>query len=134
MLVLNQKERCGDWAKERIGIKSWGDWYECIGWERNGELVAAAVFNEYSGPDVCVHVAAIPGKRWLTREVLSAVFQYAFVQLGVRRVTSHIPAKNSESVRFNLHLGFHLEGIKRDGWWDDDMLITGMLKSECRYL
>lgn len=135
MLVLGEKERCGQWALARIpGVHSWGEWYETIGWEKSGELQAVAVFNNYCGPDVCLHVAAIPGKRWLTREVLRAVFRYAFNQLGVRRITSHIPSQNRDSVRFNLHLGFHLEGVKRNGWWDDDMLITGMLKSECRYL
>lgn len=134
MLVLDQKERCGDWAKERIGVPSWGDWYETIGWEKDGQLQAVAVFSHYCGPDVVLHVAAIPGKRWLRREVLRAVFRYAFIQLGVRRITSHIPETNKDSIRFNLHLGFHLEGVKRNGWWDGDMLITGMIKSECRYL
>lgn len=135
MLVLGQKERCGDWAMSRIaGVQGWGEWYETIGWEEKGELTAVAVFSNYSGPDIQLHVAAIPGGHWLTRAALRAVFRYAFVQLGVRRITSHIPETNLASVRFNLHLGFTLEGAKREGWWDGDMLITGMLKSECRYL
>lgn len=134
MLVFDQKERCGDWAKARIGIQSWSDWYEAIGVERKGELIAVAVFEHWNGPDIELHVAAIPGGRWLTREALKAVFRYAFVQLGVRRITSHIPETNRDSIRFNLHLGFTLEGVKRHGWWDGDMLITGLLRSECRYL
>ncbi len=134
MLVLDQKERCGDWAKERIGLPSWGDWYEAIGWERNGDLVGVAVFNQWNGPDICLHVASAKGVHWLSRTALRAVFRYPFVQLGVRRITCHIPESNLASVKFNLHLGFTLEGVKRDGWWKENMLMTGMLKSECRYL
>jgi RimJ/RimL family protein N-acetyltransferase len=134
MLVLDQKVRCGDWAKERVGVSSWGDWYESIGWEQDGELIAVCVFTNWNGPDICMHIAAIPGRRWLRRQALQAVFRYAFVQLGVRRITGHVPAKNADAVRFDLNIGFRLEGVKRDGWWDDDMLVLGMLKSECRFL
>lgn len=134
MLIVGQKERCGDWAKARIGVATWGDWYEAFGWEKGGELIAAAVYTNFSGPDISLHIAAIPGKRWLRREALKAVFRYAFVQLGVRRITGYVPLSNKDAIRFDLHLGFHLEGEKRNGWWDGNMLVLGMLKEECRYL
>lgn len=135
MLVLDQKERCGDWAKERIGgVQSWGEWYEAIGWEQDGELQAVGIFESCNGPDICMHVAAAPGANWIRRDFVGAAFRYAFVQLGVRRVTANIPASNEASMRCALALGFRLEGIKRDGWLDGDMMVLGMLKSECRHL
>lgn len=136
MLVLGQKERCGDWAKAKIpGVQSWGEWYEAIGWEKDGELQAVAIFDHYSGPDISIHVAAVPGRRWMTREALRTVFRYPFNQLGVHRVTGCIASRNKDAVRLNLHLGFTLEGVKRQGSHDgDDMLILGMLKEECRWL
>lgn len=135
MLVLADKERCGDWAKERIpGVKSWGEQYEAIGWEKDGQLTAVVVYTNWSGPDISMHIAAIPGRRWMSRVFLRAVFAFPFLGLGVRRVTWYVPSANTESVRFSLHLGAKLEGVKRDGWYGDDMLILGMIKSECRYI
>jgi RimJ/RimL family protein N-acetyltransferase len=134
MLVLDQKERCGDWAKQKLDIESWGSSYECIGWEQDGALQAVAVFTNWTGPDVALHIAAVPGRRWLRREALRAVFRYAFNQLGVRRITGYVPETNRDAWKFDTHLGFKLEGVKRDGWHHEDMLVLGMIKSECRYL
>lgn len=134
MLIVGQKERCGDWARDRIGVQSWGAWYEALGWEKDGELQAVVVFENWSGPDISLHIAAMPGKRWLRREFMRAGFRYAFIQLGVRRITCPIPAMNFAAARFAVKFGFTLEGVKQHGWWNDDMMIFGLKKAECKYL
>jgi RimJ/RimL family protein N-acetyltransferase len=135
MLILDQRVRCGDWAKERIeGVQSWGTLYEAIGWEQDGQLTAVVVYDHWSGPDVNMHIAALPGCRWMRRLYLRTVFQYPFLKLGTRRVTANVASLNNPCVRFCLHIGFKLEGIKRDGWHGDDMLVLGMTRAECRYL
>ena len=45
-----------------------------------------------------------------------------------------VPAKNKAALRFDLHLGFKQEGIIRNALPDDDIILLGMLKSECIYL
>lgn len=135
MLILDQKERCGNWARCRAPhVASWGDWYQAIGWERRGALIAVVIFNSYSGVDISMHVRAIPGKRWLTREALRAAFRYPFIQLGCRRVTAEVPSRNTAALSFDKALGFQYEGTKRDGTVDDDIVILGMRRSECRWL
>jgi RimJ/RimL family protein N-acetyltransferase len=135
MLICDQKERCGDWAKARIPhVESWGEWYEAIGWERDGELVAVVVWNLYSGADIAIHIAAVPGRHWMTRTFLRAAFRYPFLQLGCRRVSGFVPSKNAEALRFDRHLGFRDEGLMRHALPDDDVVVLGMLKEECRWL
>ena len=134
-LILDERERCGDWAQARIPhVPSWGEWYEAIGLERDGELVAVVVYNFWSDCDIAMHIAAVPGRRWLTRPFLQAAFRYPFVQLGVQRVTGYVPEKNVDALRFDLHLGFVREGLMRNALPDDNVVVLGMLRNECRFL
>ena len=137
MMVFNQNERCGAWAMERIpAVRHFGGWgeFQAFGWEKNGELQAVVVFNYYSGADICMHVAAVPGKRWMTREFLRTVFAYPFLQLNCRRISGYIPAKAKDVIAFDSHIGFVFEGRKRAALPDDDLVVMGMLREECRFL
>jgi RimJ/RimL family protein N-acetyltransferase len=108
--------------------------FTAIGWERRGELVAGVVYDGYTRINIDMHVAA-EGVRWLTREFLGEAFRYPFVQLSVRRVTGKVPATNAAARRFDEHLGFTYEGTIRQALpGGEDLIVYGMLKSECRWL
>lgn len=111
----------------------WGN-FSALGLVQDDVLIAGVVYNHYSGTNICMHVAAIPGARWLNRAYLHACFDYPFNQLGVRRVTGLVPKKNKAARRFDEHLGFKIEGTMRHALADDDMVIYGMLKENCRWL
>lgn len=81
-----------------------------------------------------MHIAAIAGSRWLTKSFLKAAFAYPFNQLKVNRVTGYVPAKNMAARRLDLHLGFKVEGVMRKALADDDVIVMGMLREECRFL
>lgn len=101
-----------------------------------GDFRAVVVYDSWvEGNSINMHVAAVPGRRWLTREFLRAAFRYPFVQLGLRRVTLPIDRSNTDARRFAAKLGASLEGIAREaGTNGDDLCIYGMLKRECRWL
>jgi RimJ/RimL family protein N-acetyltransferase len=106
-----------------------------IGQYKDGKIIAGVVYNQYNGPSICMHVAAEPGSRWMTRDFLFRAFAYPFIQLGCNRVTGLVRADNMEARRFDEHLGFKQEGIIRKGADDGtDMILYGMLKEECRWL
>lgn len=124
----------GEWVRERVShVDEWGP-FTAIGLERDGELIAGTVYNHYTGANVMMSFAAIPGRRWLTRSYLRAMFRYPFAQLGVRRVTGFVASKNADSLRFSRHLGAREEGVMRQALPDDDLVIFGMLREECRWL
>ena len=132
-VILNERDRCAEWARQRIPhVPSWGEWCEAIGLEEDGELLAVVVFNLYSGADIAMHIAAVPGRRWMTREFLRVAFRYPFVQLGCRRVSGYVPASNADAQRFDEHLGFRREGLMRHALPDDDIIVYGMLREEAR--
>jgi RimJ/RimL family protein N-acetyltransferase len=135
MIVFDQPQRCGNWAKQFIPhVSEWGAWYQAIGLERDGQLVASVVYNYYTGFNIAMHIAAIPGCRWLTKEYLKVAFRYPFEQLNVQRVTGYVPSTNLTARRFDEHLGFVEEGRMRQALPDDDLIVYGMLKTECRWL
>ena len=132
-VILDQRDRCAEWARQRIPhVPSWGEWCEAIGLEDDGELLAVVVYNLYSSADIAMHIAAVPGRRWMTREFLRVAFRYPFVQLGCRRVSGYVPASNADAQRFDEHLGFRREGLMRHALPDDDIIVYGMLREEAR--
>lgn len=119
---------------ERIPyVEEWGP-HEAIGLERNGQLIAGTVYDHYTISNVNMSFAAMPGRQWLTRTYLQAMFRYPFVQLGVRRVTGLIASKNVDSLRFAAHLGATVDGVMKDALPDDDLVIMGILRARCKYV
>lgn len=102
---------------------------------RDGAVDAACVYDEFNGSNVFVHIAATPGKRWLTRSFLYWAFHYPFEQLGCKRMTAWINSDNVASVTFVEHLGFELEAtLKQAGPTGGDVLLYVMFREKCRYV
>jgi RimJ/RimL family protein N-acetyltransferase len=99
-----------------------------------GNLVGGCVYNMFTQRDVHMHCAGI-GKRWLSRRFIGECFRYPFIQLGVRRITGLVVASNISALTLDLHLGFKREGIIRKAAEnDEDLIVLGMLREECRWL
>jgi RimJ/RimL family protein N-acetyltransferase len=133
-VIYGENDRVVSWVAQRIDEQRF-EGAIGIGLEEDGELIAGVVFNMYTGPSICMHVAAVPGKRWMTREYLWRCFAYPFVQLECRRITGLVRVDNLEAQKFDEHLGFKREGLLRQACDDGtDMILYGMLKSECRFI
>lgn len=106
-----------------------------IGLEKDGRLVAGVIYDDFNGSNIWMHVAAEPGKQWLTRDYLRACFAYPFNQLNCKRVSGWVEASNADARRFDEHLGFKQEAVlssaARDG---GDVIIYRMFKEECKYV
>ena len=134
--ILARADRdVADWMIRRCPYLELASHFTAIGLLEDGELIAGVLFDEFTHFSIDMHVAAIPGRRWLTREYMGECFRYPFLQLGVQRITGRVPASNAAARRFDEHLGFTLEGrCRRALAGGEDLLIYGMLKDECRWL
>lgn len=114
------------------------DWNQCtaIGLEKDGKLLAGVIYDYYNGVNVCMHIAALEGKRWATKSFLHMMFWYPFEQLGCSRMTGFIPENGNPAARnFAEQLkGIELEGRMADAHPLGDMLIFCMKKENCTYL
>lgn len=134
-VVYGQDQHILKWVGDRVDEQTFGPGAIALGLEEDGELISGVVYNMYTVASICMHVAAVPGKRWMTREYLWRAFAYPFIQLNCHRVTGLVRIDNEESRRFAEHLGFRREGLLRRACTDGtDMILYGMLAEECRWL
>lgn len=122
------------WAADRIGIRSFRKDAKGIAIERASRLSAVVVYDCFSACDCSMHIASDGSRRWLTREFLAEAFAYPFLQLGLRRVTAKVASKNLDALEFDRRLGFLDEGLCREAMPDDDIVILGMLRRDCRLI
>jgi len=134
-VVYGQDQRIIKWVGDRVDEDEFGGGAVGIGHEQDGQLIAGVVYNLYTGPSISMHVAAEPGKQWMTREFLWRVFAYPFIQLKCNRITGLVRADNLTAQRFDEHVGFTREGLVRRACTDGtDMILYGMLREECRWI
>lgn len=132
-IVWDRPDEVAAWVAPRIGEEKF-ELATAIGLERYGQLIAGVVYTGLTDRSVQMHIAAIPGKRWCTREFILAFFGYPFVQLRLSRVTALVRASNVDSLKFCDHIGMTREGVLREATAEGDLVIFGMLRRECRYL
>lgn len=131
--IYDDKERLIDWASGVIGFTPRSD-VQHMGWQENGKLRAVALWDGFSECDCNIHIASDGTGHWLRRAFLRAAFAHPFVQWNMRRVTALVPSKNAAALRFDLHLGFKQEGVVRHALPDDDIIILGLLREDCRFI
>lgn len=105
-----------------------------IGIEREGKLVGGIVYHEYNGAQIVIHVASDGTRRWINREFLFVIFDYAFRQLELNRVTGIVAASNIAALNFDKRVGFVEESRMKDAHPDGDLIILKMTKADCRWL
>jgi hypothetical protein len=107
-LVLGCDEMVGAWVGEKIGTKIMPP-YVAIGATSDGvDLCAGAVFNDYTGSNLEITLAADHG---LTRGNIRAAMHYAFVQIGVVRLSAKTKRSNKIVQRMLPRMGFKFEGV-----------------------
>lgn len=102
--------------------------YTAMGIERDGEIVAGVVYNQFEGANV--HFTAY-GKGW-TPSFMRAVGNYVFGALGCERMTA--TTEKVDVVRLACKLGGMIEGCMRNHFGKGrDGVIVGILRDEYRY-
>jgi len=132
-ITYENPERLIAWAADRIGFEPRQD-VKAIGWTDGDTLKAVTLYDGFSECDCNIHIASDGSRQWLTRGYLRASFWHPFIQWKLRRVTGLVPSKNQDALRFDLHLGFEREGYIRHALPDDDIIVLGMLRENCRFI
>lgn len=128
------KEVC-EWIESIIGhdIHFYG--YVAIGMKRRGEFLAGVLFDKFSKRECHMHIASARGTRWATDEAIRRAFTFPFETLSRERITVETPVSNIEARKFNEHIGFIQEGVKRlSSDTGEDAIVYGMLRDECRWI
>lgn len=132
-LIYGEEDRLLPWAQARAGVAFRRDAYT-MGLEKDGELVAVVVYDNFSDVDCNMHIASDGTAAWMNKSLLVSAFAYPFIQLKLNRVTGMVPAKNEIALKFDEHLGFVREGYHPMACKDDDLISLGMLRENCRFI
>ena len=106
----------GPWAWKRMGSGQWFSQGKVALGELNddGTVRWACVYDHYEeDASVQMHIA-IDDPKYVTRQAICSCFEYAFHQLGVKKVLGIVNNKNGAALAFDLRLGFQLEAIIKD--------------------
>lgn len=121
----------GHWVAERAGGTFSPSSSTAIGLEKDGEIVAGVMYENWNGKSIVAHMAA-SGR--LTRSFLGAIFRYAYVKCGVDKVILPISSGNVKSNKFAQSLGFKEEARLVDADPLGDIILYSLKKSDCRFL
>lgn len=120
-------DRVARFVGERVGAIIYPP-FTCMGIERDGEIVAGAVFNCFTGHDVEVTVA---GHGW-TRGFFRAVGDYVFGQLGCVRM--QVTTEQETIARVSERMGGKREGVLRNKFGRGrDGIVLGVLDTEYKF-
>jgi len=133
-LVFDQHARVGQWVAEQTDqTASWGD-FVAMGIDRDGEIVAGVVINNYNGTNATVH-QAVKGFSKLVPELFYHVANYAFNHCGLKRLTGMVPVSMPDVIAFNHKHGFVDEFVMKYGAPDgEDLQIMVLWPENCRWL
>lgn len=132
--IISNPTRVFDFVKQYMPMQPVGG-MKGVGLERDGELIAGVLYEGFNGSNVWMHVAAVPGRKWMTRDYLRYCFRYPFNEMGVDRVSGYVAASNAEARRLDEHLGFKQEAVLRGaGAKGDDVILYVMWRDDCRFL
>lgn len=124
----------GPWVAERASARWVAGKGHSIGLMEGSEILAGVYYEDYNGANVICTMAAVPGKRWMTREYLWYCFHYPFNELQVKRMTLLVVETNVEARKLDEHLGFKLEAALKSAHPDGDLLVYAMFREDCRWL
>lgn len=134
-IIAQPASAVADYVAARLGLprNSWHD-FNVLGLIAGDYLVAGVVYSHWSPSDVMVTIAADETARWATPEYLFAIHDFPFNQIKVRRLNAVVRQSNKRSQQFVEHLGFKAEGLIREAYEEEDGVLYGMLKRECRWI
>lgn len=106
---------------------------QCIARVRGSELLGGVIFDQYTRAAIGIHTAGFV-RHWVNRDLIWVTFDYAFNQLGVRKMIGLTPANNQDAIKFNTSAGFTIETTVKDVFPDSDLIVFSLYKEDCKWL
>lgn len=121
----------GQWVAKRIRGGYSAERSNALGLERNGELVAGVIYENWNHKSIWCHIA-IDGR--LTPRYLAAIFDYPFNICQVEKIIVPVGSDNEESVRLVEKMGFTEEGRIKDARPEGDLILFTLSRNACRFI
>jgi RimJ/RimL family protein N-acetyltransferase len=124
-------EQVGHWVARRIRGGYFAERSNALGLERDGDLVAGVIYENWNHQSIWCHIA-IEGR--ITPAYLAAIFDYPFNVAQVEKIIVPVGSDNAESLKMVKKMGFVEEGRIKDGRPDGDIVFLTLARDSCRYI
>jgi RimJ/RimL family protein N-acetyltransferase len=104
-----------------------------IGQESGGRIVAGVIYESYTGTSIAASIAVEEGES-VSRQMLWAIFDYPFNQLGVKKILTYSRNCNHKVQVMLDKLGFTEEATIEDVYEDGALVIRSMTREQCKWL
>lgn len=113
------------WVAANLGLRPWADSYS-IANVKDRTILGASVFHNWYPETGVVEITSYgENPRWMSREMINAVFSYAYDFLGCQLVALRISENNTRMLNIAKRLGFDLYTIPRlRGRMESEVIAT----------
>lgn len=113
------------WVASNLGLRQWADSYS-IAHVKDRRILGATVFhNWYPETGVVELTSFSETPKWMNREMINAVFSYAFDFLKCQLVALRVSETNTRMLNIAERLGFNLYTIPRlRGRMESEVICT----------
>lgn len=98
--------------------------YMAMGWVNKIGLIGQAIFTDYTGANVEIHLYA---PKCMNRQTVKSVYKYVFKDLKCVRLTAKPYSTNEFLLHLLPRLGFEYEGKQEKYYKDKEQIIDAMV-------
>lgn len=102
------------------------------GHRQNGELAVVVAFSQPQHGNSFLHIASAK-RHWAQVEFVEGVFDFAFRDLGLLRITAQSDYADVRFARLLWNLGFSVEAVLK-GFDFGKLCMWRMMKEECKWV
>lgn len=128
---ITNGNRVGEWVATRIQGSYFADQSQAIGLERDGEIRAGVIYENWNRRSIVVHIAI---EKRITPAFLAAIFDYAYNVCGVEKVIAPVDEDNLKCRRLVEGLGFEKEAVIKNACVGGDIILYTHVPYGCKYL
>jgi len=121
----------GHWVAERVAGKYFVEGSQAIGLERDGEIIAGVIYENWNGASIVCHIAI---ERQMTKRYLKAIFTYPFEVCQVKKIIVPVSSTHAKSLKLVTKMGFVEEARVKDAAPDGDIIFLTLAREKCRFL
>ena len=121
----------GRWVAARVAGKYFAEQSQAIGLERDGQIIAGVIYENWNGASIVCHIA-IEGR--MTKGFLKTIFVYPFKFCKVKKIIVPVSSTHAKSLKLVTKMGFVEEARVKDAAPDGDIIFLTLAREKCRFL
>lgn len=121
----------GDWVAKRIRGGYFAERSQAIGLEKNTDLVAGVIYENWNQRSIVCHIAI---EERITPTFLGTIFHYPYNVCQVEKIIVPVGADNEGSKRLVEKMGFAEEARIKDACVEGDLIFYTLLRDKCKFL